>query len=214
MMTDIKKYDVSRETMADLITFQNMVLEWNDKFNLISKSSASDIWNRHILDSLQLSQFITKSDKLLYDFGSGAGFPAIVLAIVAKTEFSDLKISLIESIGKKAHFLQEVQNRLDLNTTIINDRIENLNLLKADIITSRALASLDKLLSYAKPFVDKNTRLVFPKGEKWQEEVENAQKIWNFEYDRIKSLTSEKGCILYIKNIRRKQNGKNNICSK
>ena len=200
----IEKYDVSRETIKDLETFQKMVLEWNDRFNLISKSSESDIWQRHIIDSLQLKQFISAEDKILYDFGSGAGFPGIVLAIASKKYFPELQISLIESIGKKVIFLNEVKNNLNLNINILQDRIEKLKLPKADIITSRALASLDKLLVYAYSFCKKNTKLVFPKGEKWQEEVTVAQKNWNFSLEVFPSQTSETGKILYIKNIRRK----------
>ena len=204
-MIDIsEKYNVSRETIEKLKTFQNMVLEWNSKFNLISKSSESDIWQRHIIDSLQLQQFITAKDKILYDFGSGAGFPAIVLAIVSEELFPDLQISLIESIGKKVIFLNEVKNTLNLNINVIQNRIENLKLPKADIITSRALASLDKLLKYAIPFCNKNTKLVFPKGEKWQEEITTAQKEWYFDFESFPSQTSQTGKILYIKNIRRK----------
>jgi len=200
----LKKYNVSRETIDNLKLFQNMVLEWNKKFNLISKSSEKDIWERHILDSLQLCQFINKNHKILYDFGSGAGFPGVVLAIIGKQNFPELKITLIESIGKKVLFLKEVDKVLDLNLNIINDRIENLKLPKADIISSRALASLEKLLAYAKPFCFEKTILIFPKGEKWQEEINKAKEKWIFDYKNIQSITNNKGCILSINKIRRK----------
>lgn len=200
----LAKYNVSRETMDDLKLFQNMVLEWNKKFNLISKSSEKDIWNRHILDSLQLCLFINKKDKILYDFGSGAGFPGIVIAIIGKRNFPDLKITLVESIGKKVLFLKEVDKVLDLNLNIINDRVENLKLPKADIISSRAMASLEKLLEYAKPFCSEKTTLIFPKGEKWQEEISKAEEKWVFNYKNIQSVTNDKGCILSINKIRRK----------
>ena len=97
-----------------------------------------------------------------------------------------------------------VKETLGLNIKIYNDRIENIKLTKADVISSRALASLVKLLEYAKPFCNKDTRLIFPKGEKWQEEVLEAEKKWFFEYKKEQSLTNEKSCILQIKNIRRK----------
>ena len=203
----LKKYSVSRETAENLITFQNMVLEWNEKFNLISKSSVDDIWNRHILDSVQLIQYIEKDNKTLYDFGSGAGFPAVVLAIMSKELYPNLKMTLIESIGKKATFLSEVNKKLKLDMKVLPERIEKLTLSKADIITSRAMASLEKLLSYAKPFCDKKTRLLFLKGEKWQEEIKTAEQKWTFEYQSYPSETSDKGRVLIIKNIRRKING-------
>ncbi len=203
-MSDIlEKYNVSRETMENLKAYEKLVLEWNNRFNLISKSSVEHIWQRHIEDSLQLCDFITQEDKILYDFGSGAGFPAIVIAIVAKDMFPNLQISLIESIGKKAKFLNTVKEELGLNITIYNDRIENLNLPKADVITSRALSSLVKLLEYSKPFCKNSTRLIFPKGEKWKEEVEEANIKWNFDYITQQSLTSDTARILQIRNIRR-----------
>ena len=204
-MSDILNINnVSRETIDELKKYETLVKEWNNKFNLISKSSIPYIWERHILDSLQLCRFIKEIDGVMCDFGSGAGFPAIVIAIVAEELFPNLRVSLVESIGKKATFLNEVKNVLGLNITVYNDRIEKLKLPKADIISSRALASLPKLLEYSKPFCKPTTRLIFPKGEKWKEEVLEAEKNWKFDYQTKQSLTSSTGCILQIKNIRRK----------
>ena len=199
------EYNVSRETIENLITFQNMVLEWNDRFNLISKSSESDCWNRHIIDSLQLVKFMDKSANKVYDLGSGAGFPGIVLAIAAKELFPNLKVYLIESIRKKAKFLEEAKEKLKINVEIKNERIENLAMPPADIITSRALASLDKLLEYSKPFCSSKTKLIFLKGEKWKEEIICAEKKWNILYKAFESKTNNKGCVVYIENIRRKK---------
>lgn len=204
-MNDIlKTYNVSRETIDKLKAYEALVLEWNNKFNLISKSSVSDIWHRHIEDSMQLCEYITQKDEFLYDFGSGAGFPGVVIAIIAQEKFPNLKISLIESIGKKAKFLSVVNDELNLKMDIYNDRIENLNLKKANIITSRAMASLEKLLEYSKPFCSNKTKLLFLKGEKWQEEVKEAEKKWLFKFVAQKSQTSDNGCVLQIENIRRK----------
>lgn len=204
-MNDIlKTYNVSRETIDKLKAYETLVLEWNNKFNLISKSSVSDIWHRHIEDSMQLCEYITQKDEFLYDFGSGAGFPGVVIAIIAQEKFPNLKISLIESIGKKAKFLSVVNDELNLKMDIYNDRIENLNLKKANIITSRAMASLEKLLEYSKPFCSNKTKLLFLKGEKWQEEVKEAEKKWLFKFVAQKSQTSDNGCVLQIENIRRK----------
>lgn len=204
MINQIEKIDVSRETYTDLETFQNMVLEWNNKFNLISKSSAEDIWNRHILDSLQLLKFINDKAEKLYDFGSGAGFPGMVLAIAIKDIFPNLKVSLMESIRKKAIFLNEVKTRLNLDVDIYNERVENLKLPKADIITSRAMASLEKLLNYAYPFCKKETELLFLKGKTWEDEIKTALIKWKFDYEAFESITDKDGKILFIKNIRRK----------
>lgn len=204
MINQIEKIDVSRETYTGLETFQNMVLEWNNKFNLISKSSAEDIWNRHILDSLQLLKFINDKAEKLYDFGSGAGFPGMVLAIAIKDIFPNLKVSLMESIRKKTTFLNEVKTKLNLDVDIYNERVENLKLPKADIITSRAMASLEKLLNYAYPFCKKETELLFLKGKTWEDEIKTALIKWKFDYEAFESITDKDGKILFIKNIRRK----------
>lgn len=204
-MNDIlKTYNVSRETTNKLKAYEALVLEWNKKFNLISKSSEEHIWTRHILDSVQLCQFIDDNDFILYDFGSGAGFPAIVLAIMAEQNFPNLKVHLVESIGKKTMFLNAVKEELGLNVEIIRNRIENLNIKNVDIITSRALASLPKLLEYAKPFCQKTTKLIFPKGNNLEEEITLAEKEWKFDYKVTQSLTDLTGQILYISNVRRK----------
>ena len=135
-MTDIlKTYNVSRETILKLRDYESLVLEWNNKINLVSRSSAENLWNRHIEDSLQLIQFIKPTDKTLYDFGSGAGFPAIVIAIAAEQLFPDLTVNLVESIGKKTLFLNAVKKELNLNINIHHDRIENLKIQKVDIIS-------------------------------------------------------------------------------
>ena len=205
-MTDILDiYNVSRETYQKLKDYETLVLEWNSKMNLISKSSAEHIWERHILDSLQLIKFIRQEDEIMYDFGSGAGFPAIVIAIVAEQFFPNLKIYMVESIGKKAGFLVEVKKRLNLNVEVVNDRIENIKNPKADVITSRAMAALTKLFEYSKPFCSEKTRLIFPKGSSWEEEVKIANEKWKYIYSEYKSETDENGRILLISNLRRKR---------
>ena len=94
-------YDVSRETIDKLKTYEASLNEWQNKFNLVSSSSLADGWNRHFLDSMQLFQYIPSNARTLYDLGSGAGFPGMVLAIMAMEKTPYLKVSLIESIGKR-----------------------------------------------------------------------------------------------------------------
>lgn len=206
-MSDIWEiYNVSRETINKLKYYEAFVKEWNNKFNLVSKSSVEELWNRHIIDSFQLVKFIKKTDKVLYDFGSGAGFPAIVLAIAGEEIFPDLEFNLVESIGKKATFLNTVKNELRLqNVNILHARIENLKISQVDVISSRALASLPKLLEYAKPFCKNQTRLIFPKGGNWKQEVELARVHWFFDLNVEQSITDESGHILNISNLRRKK---------
>lgn len=201
MMNVIEKCKVSRETVDRLKTYQQLVLEWNHRFNLISKQSEAVIWERHILDSLQLCEYIKAQDEILLDLGAGAGFPGIVIAIAAKQLFPKLTIHLVESIAKKVSFLNMVKDTLELNVIVHHDRIENIKLKNVDIITSRALASLPKLLEYSIPFCNKNTKMLFLKGGKWESEVREALQLRNFEFTAISSQTDEKGKILYINKL-------------
>ena len=197
----IENFSVSHETICQLKTYLSLLQEWQTKFNLVSKSSLEDAWNRHFLDSMQLFKYIPQSAKTLVDFGSGAGFPGMVLAIMAKENTPYLKVTLVESIKKKTMYLNEVAKVTSTPVTIINDRIENLPPQKADVITSRAMCSLDELLKYAYRFTSRKTKCIFPKGKKYAEEISEAEKHWNFEYKIIPSMTSEEGAIVIITNL-------------
>ena len=105
MKNFMEKYNVSRETFDCLKTYEASLNEWQQKFNLVSKNSLADAWNRHFADSAQLFDYIPKEAEVLLDFGSGAGFPGMVLAIMAKEKTPYLKVKLIESIGKKTLYL-------------------------------------------------------------------------------------------------------------
>ena len=198
----IEKYNVSRETIDLLKTYEASLKEWQNKFNLVSNNSLEDAWNRHFLDSLQLLDLIPDTAKLMLDFGSGAGFPGMVLAIVLQNKTPYLKIKLIESIKKKTLYLKHVAEICNVkNVEIINDRIENIAKQKADVITSRAMCSLDELLKYAYRFTSRKTKCIFLKGKKYAEEISEAEKHWNFEYKIIPSMTSEEGAIVIITNL-------------
>lgn len=199
-----EKLNVSRETLSDLKSYQSLLVEWQTKFNLVSNSSLPDAWNRHFLDSAQLIKYVPEAAQSMIDFGSGAGFPGLVLAVMVKNRTPYLKITLVESIKKKTLFLNEVANRLKLQVRIVNERIENLPKQKFDMITSRAMCSLDKLLNYAFPFCHKQTTCLFPKGAKWQEEITQAAKQFTFDYKVVDSLLSQEGKILIITNIKPK----------
>lgn len=194
-------YNVSRETFDKLKHYQSMLIEWQSKFNLVSSSTLDDAWNRHFLDSVQLFQYIPNQAKVLYDFGSGAGFPGMVLAIIANEKMPDLQVSLIESITKKTLYLNAVKSETNTNVTILNDRIENLQLPKADVITSRAMASLTELLGYAYKFCKKESVCIFPKGKKYAEELSEAHKRWKFKCQIVASTQSDEGKILIITNL-------------
>ena len=204
----MEKYNVSRETFEKLKCYQSLLIEWQAKFNLVSQSSLNEAWNRHFLDSVQLFKYVPETAQTLIDFGSGAGFPGMVLAIMAKEKTPYLKITLVESIKKKTLYLKEVAEKTSVDVNIINERIENISFQKFDVITSRAMTSLTDLLGYAFPFCKKETVCIFPKGKKYAEELAEAHKNWLFKCSVEPSEQSEEGRILIIKNIQKKKRRK------
>ena len=202
----MKTYNVSRETFKNLNRFVDILTAWNTKMNLVSRNSMADIWTRHVADSFELYQYLNAGAKRVYDIGSGAGFPAIVLAIAANEQMPDLSFTLIESITKKTVYLNDVKNKLGLkNVQIINDRSENLKLPPADFVTARAVAGLNKLFLYALPFASKNTVLILPKGETFLNEVREAENFWNFDLEVKKNSVHETGVVLLVSHLRRKK---------
>ena len=206
-----EKYSVSHETFLKLQTYLSLLKEWQEKFNLVSSSSLEDAWNRHFLDSVQLYKYVPETAKTLADMGSGAGFPGMVLAIIANEKTPYLKVTLIESVSKKTMYLKEVSEKTQTKVEIVNGRIEELKNKKFDVLVSRAMSSLDKLLSYALPLCKKETVCIFPKGKKYADELSEAHKKWEFKCKIEPSELSEEGKILIISNLKKKEkrNAKN-----
>ena len=114
---------VSRETIESLIKYEKILIKHNKNLNLVGKSTIDYIWQRHFLDSAQVIDFIDKNDKTLVDMGSGAGFPGLVLAILAKEKNFSLKIKLVEKSPKKVKFLKHVIKEMHLDTQVLNQNI-------------------------------------------------------------------------------------------
>lgn len=181
---EVLNYHVSRETLQKLKDFMQILLEWNQKINLVSKNAEKELELRHVLDSLQLIDYICDDAKLLVDVGSGSGFPGIVLAIACQEKFPAMKIVLIESITKKTVYLKDVCQRLNLqNVEVVNNRVENVVFKNVDYITARAVASVDKILACTVGLCSKNTEYVLPKGHTGMAELEEAEKKWKMTID-------------------------------
>lgn len=174
---EVLKYNVSRETLQKLKDFKALLLEWNQKINLVSKNAENELDFRHILDSLQLLEYIDNNAKLIIDIGSGSGFPGIVLAIALQEKIPEAKIVLVESITKKTVYLKDVCCYLGLtNVEVINNRTENVVFKDVDYITARAVAAMDKIFNFTKTICSKNTRLLLLKGKSGNEELTEAKK--------------------------------------
>ena len=194
---------LSKEKEKKLKVFQEEVIKNNQKFNLISKSSVLNLWERHIIDSAQLINLFPKGFDKFIDIGSGAGFPGLVLKILD----NNLNGHLVESNTKKAKFLSNTSKLLGIDIKIHNERFENLKKFKNDnkfVLTSRAVSSLDKIIKISLSFLQSGSIGLFHKGEKWKQEISEAKKFWTFEFEAIGSLTNKNSRIIMIKNVIRK----------
>ncbi|NJS38435.1 MAG: 16S rRNA (guanine(527)-N(7))-methyltransferase RsmG [Rhodobacteraceae bacterium] len=196
---------VSRETLERLQEFEALVRRWTPAINLISKSSVSAIWDRHIVDSAQLFALFPAGVKLWLDIGSGGGFPGLVIAILAKEASPELTVTLVESDARKATFLRHAASTLSLDVDVRTDRIEALPGLKADVVSARALAPLNDLLPYALHHLAPGGVALFPKGARHTEEVAVARLIWRFDLESKLSLSDPNAAILSIRNIEREK---------
>ncbi|MDR1366064.1 MAG: 16S rRNA (guanine(527)-N(7))-methyltransferase RsmG [Holosporales bacterium] len=186
--------NVPRETFLKLKQYQAILLKWQKAVNLISHKDIDQVWHRHVLDSLQLIDYLQPGSIL--DIGSGGGFPGMVLAIATKHT-----VSLVDSDQKKCIFLEEVKSELKLaNLKICNTRIENLNIAeKFQNITARAFSSLQKTLQLSTPLLNPLGQYLFFKGSSYKQELEEALSIYKFGYEVIESRTDKSGVILRMK---------------
>jgi 16S rRNA (guanine527-N7)-methyltransferase len=189
---------VSRETLARLKAYVGLLEDWNARQNLVSAGSLTDVWRRHVWDSAQLVKFIPGTAKTLADLGSGAGFPGLVLAELLREK---TKVTLFEATAKKCAFLQEVCGRLGLNSKIRNTRMEDVEPLAFDVVTARACAPLEKLLSYAQHFAGPRTICLFLKGQNVGAELTEARKSWKMQALQHQSLTDPSGTVLEVREL-------------
>lgn len=194
--------DVSRETMEKLEVFASLLDKWTRKINLIAPNSVPEIWARHIVDSAQIYSLAPKSWVHWVDIGSGGGLPALVIAIMDEDR---QPVTLIESDERKCQFLQTVRRELSLNITILNMRIEAASPSPATILTARALAPLTNLLTHAEKLLSPEGIALFPKGARFQDELDQAGKYWHFDAKVHPSQTSDEARILEISRIRHRE---------
>ena len=205
MIDELLEQNVSRETYDKLRAYEALIQKWNPSINLVAKSTLSDVWNRHIIDSAQVyfAAFGEKSS-IWTDIGSGGGLPGIVIATLAQGEDQQTTVTMVESDKRKSVFLRTAIRELGLsNARVINERIEVAQIPISDIVSARALAPLTDLFTLSQGFADQNTTFLFQKGKNWASEIETAQNHWSFEYDAIKSETDSNAVILKIRGLSR-----------
>jgi 16S rRNA (guanine527-N7)-methyltransferase len=202
-MSDVEGLNVSRETIGRLEVYEALLHKWNPRINLVSRASLASSWHRHILDSMQIYKLAPHPVDHWVDIGSGGGFPGLVMAIMAMENGSPSRVTLVESDTRKCAFLRSVIRETGAPAEVINDRIENISPLKADVVSARALADLSALLSYVDQHLNRNGVAIFPKGASWKNEMEKAQRAWSFSYQVAKSATETGPVILTIAGVAR-----------
>jgi 16S rRNA (guanine527-N7)-methyltransferase len=190
--------DVSRETLARLKAFVGLLTDWNARHNLVSKTSLDEVWQRHVLDSAQLGPLVPPEAKTLADFGSGAGFPGLVLAVLLQGRVA---VTLFEATRKKAEFLHAAADRLGLTVAVRNERVEEAARAVFDVLTARACAPLPELLEYAQHFAGPKTVCLFLKGQNVGVELTEARKSWRMKVREHPSVTHPFGFVLEIREL-------------
>jgi 16S rRNA (guanine527-N7)-methyltransferase len=197
---------VSRETSERLEHFSALFQKWAKSINLVAPSTLSDLWQRHIADSAQISQ-LSPGPKRWVDLGSGGGFPGIITAIFL-AEHGDGWVHLVESNNKKAAFLRVALNETGARGSVHPIRIEDAPSVipKCDAISARALAELPQLLDYCAPWMtaEQKPHAFFHKGRDYEQEV--AKAIGRFQFDLVKhtSVVEPDSVVLEIANLSRK----------
>ena len=201
LMKLLRTKNVSRETNRRLECYADMLRKWNKSINLVSGSSLDDMWSRHFEDSAQLYNHVSHPVKIWADLGSGAGFPGLVVAIMALETGSPENVVLVESDSRKCEFMRTVIMETGAGAKIINDRIEEIMPLGADVVSARALSELQTLLKLASLHLRPGGVAIFPKGKNWNKEMLKAKKGWQFKLELLESVISGGGVILKIKDI-------------
>lgn len=195
--------DVSRESLGALEVYQRLLFKWQKAINLVSGKTLQESGVRHFADSAQLAQYIKDDIEQVMDWGSGAGFPGMVLSITRP----DINFTCVESDERKCQFLRTVSRETSATLRIENCRIEEMVQRADDIpdlITARALKPVKILLDYARPFIEGRDDLEFLllKGEQVDDEIKDASAFYDFVVERWSSVTDPRGVIIRLSNIK------------
>ena len=192
---------VSRETLARLDVFVDLLLDWQRTTQLIASSTVPQLWTRHISDSLQLLDLAPAAARIWVDLGSGGGFPGLVLAC-ALADKAGCCVHLVDSNAKKAAFLRQAAAATRVPAVIHGMRIQEFAQKfagRAEVITARALAPLKRLLDQCFPLWTDETLGLFPKGQDVEAELTEATKYWNLEATLVPSRTDPRPRIVVVR---------------
>jgi 16S rRNA (guanine527-N7)-methyltransferase len=184
------------EMMTRLDAYVALLAAWNRRVNLVGASTIGDVWRRHILDSAQLYPLLPEGPHVVADFGSGAGLPGIVLAVMGVKN-----MHLIESDQRKIAFLREAARVTGARVTIHPQRAEQLVPFEVGVVVARAVAPLDELLHLVYPFLDAHSICLFLKGKGTETELAAAQANWRFKAEQLPSRSDPGGRVLRLEGV-------------
>ncbi len=197
VLLTLQSAEKQKNIIKKLNIFADNFIKWQKKINLVSNSSLLDFWNRHVLDSAQLLKFVSRESKTILDLGTGGGFPGLILAIFLSEINEHTRVVLVDSDTRKCAFLSETLRLCNVDAKVFSKRIEKIKPFPADIITSRAFASLRDFLNYASSFMLSETKCLALKGATVKEElseINSSKYIFNF----VPSITNNSGQIAII----------------
>ena len=202
----LSSLNVSRETFLDFENYRSMILEKNKEINLISQKTEKKniFFERHLLDSAQIIDFVDLNCNNTTDLGSGSGMPGIVIAIILKNLKKNIKIYLYEKSHHKSHFLIDVSKKLNLKTEIVQKNIFEIKNLQTGTIMSRAFKPMPVVLDLVYENFSSYKNLIFFMGKNGKKILENTLKEWDLDYTEKKSLTNTDSFLLNIKKIKKK----------
>jgi 16S rRNA (guanine527-N7)-methyltransferase len=188
------------EQSQQLQAYVDLLLKWNKKINLIGKSTEREVWERHVLDCAQLAPHLPAGQTVL-DVGSGAGLPAVILAILCASD-----VTACEKVSKKCDFLQEVRRTLALSDRlrILNCDVRELKEKKARFhtITARAVAPLVDLIDLTDGLLADGGQYVFLKGQTVADELADVRRKYHMTETLISSITSSAGGVILLKPLK------------
>ena len=202
----LKDQNVPRETFIEFERFIAMLQERNEEINIISKDTAKNeiIRERHIVDSAQIIDFVDLKSTIITDIGSGGGMPGIIISIMIKNLKKSIKVNLYEKSHHKSSFLRKVSRELKLNTEVVQENIFELKNLESGTIMARAFKPLPIILELVCRNFRNYENLILFMGKNGEKILEDTLKIWDFDFEKKKSITSKDSFLLNIKNIKKK----------
>ncbi len=193
-----RTFDVSRETMAALDAFAELLRAEAPRHNLVSATTLPHLWQRHFADSAQLLRFAPAATASWVDLGSGAGFPGLIVAAMHEGP-----VALVEERRLRIDFLRHAAEVLGVKVEILAGRAERVPRRAFDVISARAFAPLPRLLDLGTRFSTGNSVWILPKGRNAQSELEAVRPSWQGDFRLEPSLTDEDARIIVARGVKR-----------